>query len=49
MEIFLGAVTGVVGFLFCYCLLGGWRTLSALALATGVQDIRVNRDGERCL
>ncbi|HZC59155.1 MAG TPA: SPFH domain-containing protein [Chthoniobacterales bacterium] len=28
MEIFLGAVTGVVGFLFCYCLLGGLYTIN---------------------
>ena len=28
MEIFLGAITGVVGFLFCYCLLGGLYTIN---------------------
>jgi regulator of protease activity HflC (stomatin/prohibitin superfamily) len=28
MEIILGAVTGVVGFLFCYCLLGGLYTIN---------------------
>jgi regulator of protease activity HflC (stomatin/prohibitin superfamily) len=28
MEILLGAITGVVGFLFCYCLLGGLYTIN---------------------
>jgi regulator of protease activity HflC (stomatin/prohibitin superfamily) len=28
MEIILGAITGVVGFLFCYCLLGGLYTIN---------------------
>jgi regulator of protease activity HflC (stomatin/prohibitin superfamily) len=28
MEIFIGAVAGVLGFLFCYCLLGGIYTIN---------------------
>jgi regulator of protease activity HflC (stomatin/prohibitin superfamily) len=45
MEIFLGAITGVVGFLFCYCLLGGLYTINQNERAVVTNFGRAERIG----